>query len=159
MNKILAKLSGCIFIFLFFFSIENLGQGYNKSQNSVYLDLFAASGLAGISANYDRVLFSSSNMFISGRLGIGTLVEASGSSGGANAIFPFGVSIMYGTNHKVEICIGRTFISEDSFNHVNAGYRYMPIDVGFLFRVGSQLFMIKDGDSIFGGYISFGFAF
>lgn|GEM_PF-5544085 len=127
--------------------------------NSVDLELFAGSGIAGASVNYSRIFYSKNSLSLFGKIGFGTLVEASSSSGSINALTPLSVGMLYGSDNNLELSFGRTFISDASFNQAKFGYNYHPNDGGFLFRAGGTMIFLDSDESIFGGYIGFGIAF
>lgn len=127
--------------------------------NSVDLELFAGSGIAGTSVNYGRIFYSNYGLSLFGRIGFGVLLEASSSSGSINALTPISVGMLFGSDHNLELSIGRTFISDASFNQTEFGYRYHPNNGGFLFRAGGTMIFLDSDESIFSGYIGFGLAF
>lgn len=127
--------------------------------NSVDIELFAGSGIAGTSVNYSRIFYSNYNLSLFGRIGFGILLEASSGSGSINALTPISVGMLFGSDHNLEVSIGRTFISDASFSQAEFGYRYHPNNGGFLFRAGGTMIFLDSDESIFGGYIGFGLAF
>jgi len=127
--------------------------------NSVDLELFVGSGITGASVNYSRIFYSNNNLSLFGRIGFGTLIEASSSSGSINALTPLSVGMLYGSDHNLELSIGRTFISDASFNQAEFGYRYHPNDGGFLFRAGGTMIFLDSDESVLGGYLGLGYAF
>ncbi len=148
-----------LIMILFLVNISTIANDNLIASNSVDLELFAGSGIAGASVNYSRIFYSNNNLSLFGRIGLGTLIEASSSSGSINALTPLSVGMLYGSDHNLELSVGRTFISDASFNQAEFGYRYHPNDGGFLFRAGGTMIFLDSDESILGGYIGFGIAF
>jgi hypothetical protein len=101
--------------------------------NAMYVELLGQ-GVA-LSANYERMLFATTPHNISLRAGFGIWVGIE--SGGV--VVPIDASYLFGSNHKLEIGIGFAFISGrydyNAASFALIGYRYQPIDGGFLIRV------------------------
>ena len=124
-----------------------------------------------VSANYDRLLFDTTPHNIALHAGLGfwakNLISSSGESG---VTIPINMSYLYGYNHKFELGIGYTFVTETfkvedrTFTSPGTltaiiGYRYQAIDGGFLFRVGVAFYLTTE-EAITGmGGLSFGYAF
>ncbi|KUG25525.1 hypothetical protein ASZ90_004650 [hydrocarbon metagenome] len=148
-----------LIMILFLVNVSTIANDNLIASNSVDLELFAGSGIAGASVNYSRIFYSNNNLSLFGRIGFGTLIEASSSSGSINALTPLSVGMLYGSDHNLELSVGRTFISDASFNQAEFGYRNHPNDGGFLFRAGGTMIFLDSDESILGGYIGFGIAF
>ena len=101
--------------------------------NAMYVELLGQ-GVA-LTANYERILFATTPHNISLRAGFGIWAGV----GAAGTVVPIGASYLFGSNHKLEIGIGYAFISNrNDYNGASfalIGYRYQPIDGGFLIRV------------------------
>ena len=133
--------------------------------NSIFVEL-AGQGIV-LSANYDRMLFDTTPHNIAIRVGIGIWATISmGSGSGHNGVtIPVNASYLYGGNHKFELGLGFTFAPNITIEHLSdliftalIGYRYQPIDGGFLIRAG--LVPIFGDDGIIGFFgLGLGFSF
>ena len=86
-----------------------------------------------ITANYERMLFTTTPHNIALRAGFGFW----GWENGSGVIVPVGVCYLFGYSHKIEVGIGYAFLtgSDNGVSTGVIGYRYQPIDGGFLIRV------------------------
>jgi hypothetical protein len=123
----------CIFI-----SFDSLAQ---EKQKNVFYSEVAGAGLF-ISANYERHVYLTDNLFIAPKVGLGWIVL-----GGS---FPHALTLNYGLNHKLEVGVGGTYISGHFFNkfskylpHGILGYRYQKNN-GFMFRATLTPFFITE---------------
>jgi hypothetical protein len=148
------------------------------ARNSLFLELGGNGGIYTV--NYDRVV----NERFSVRAGVGymsigaTVTSSNGSQGSASVsmlAIPLMANFMLGNdNHKLELGGGLTlfylsgsssssgnFVSGSGFAPIGslvAGYRYVPQDGGFTFRVGFTP-LISTEDFVPWGGISFGYLF
>jgi hypothetical protein len=105
--------------------------------NAMFVELLGR-GIA-LTAIYERMLFATIPHNVSLRAGFGFW----GSWGKSGFVVPVEASYLLGSNHKLELGIGYCFItgrgggkfSNGAFTAL-IGYRYQPIDGGFLIRVG-----------------------
>jgi hypothetical protein len=102
--------------------------------NAIYVELLGQ-GVA-LTANYERILFATTPHNISLRAGFGIWVDI----GKGGAVVPIGASYLFGHSHKIEVGIGYAFITGSNNYSIGVstgviGYRYQPIDGGFLIRV------------------------
>lgn len=102
--------------------------------NAVFVQLLG--DYVSITANYERMLFTTTPHNIALRFGFGFW----GWFGDSGVVVPVGASYLFGHSHKIELGIGYTFLTgSNKYNGLSTaliGYRYQPIDGGFLFRVG-----------------------
>jgi len=140
------------------------------ARNSVYLEL-GGNGLL-YSVNYDRRFTKD----ITGRFGFmifgGQSDQATDDQIGA-AIFPVTANYLVGSgSHRLELGLGPVLMlvggDLEEYGTVSAGgvagvtstfgYRYQPVDGGFLFRVGLVPFYSDGRPQLWGG-LSLGYAF
>ena len=142
----------------------------NYSQNSVYLEL-GGNGLL-YSVNYDRRFTD----HFSGRAGfmiIGGQSEQPTDDQVSIAILPVMANYLVGSgSHRLELGAGLLFgmggADTENYGSVTAagiggvtttfGYRYQPVDGGFLFRAGLTPFYSAGRPQLWGG-ISVGYSF
>ena len=106
--------------------------------NAVFVE-FLGQGIF-LTANYERMLFTTTPHNIALRAGFGVW----GWMGDSGIIVPVDASYLSGSNHKLELGIGYVFITgNNSLDNLSngafttlIGYRYQPIDGGFVFRIG-----------------------
>lgn len=157
-----------------------------QSTKSIYLEFLGAG--KSMSINYD-MRFTGNNRGIGGRIGIGWL--PSFSDGMHVFTLPVGINYLMGKDgmNFFEMGIGITPTYErriydecptcggslrygpfsDSFGWIHIGYRYMPVDNGFTFRIGlTPIYALSEVDCGCGeqgrfvplwGSLSFGYKF
>ncbi len=153
-----------IFI-LFAFSNSFKAQSLPRKANSVFLEL----GGNGVlySLNYDRLL----NKDFGLKAGVMFMAASEGSSAAAAYAVPLTFNYFFGDySSRLELGAGASFIAAavgsegSSFNgsgtavSFNIGYRYQPMDGGFLFRATFSPFYINSNFIPWGG-LSFGYSF
>jgi len=128
--------------------------------NAVFVELLGQGVL--LTANYERMLSTTTPHNVALRVGFGYWTWW----GDSGVIVPVDASYLLGINHKLELGIGYAIITgQASGNNLSngafaglIGYRYQPIDGGFIFRIGfTPLFGAKKMES-WGG-LSLGYAF
>ena len=142
-----------IYIFIFFILSAYITQGEVSAQSNSTEDIvtapnsifgeFAGQGII-LSANYDRMLFDTTPHNIAIRVGIGFWAELFGSGNSESGVtIPVNASYLLGGNHKFELGLGFTVAPGITYSGLSnwmitalIGYRYQPIDGGFLIRVG-----------------------
>jgi len=142
------------YLFIIFILFAYITQGEVSAQsnstedivtapNSIFVEL-AGQGIV-LSANYDRMLFDTTPHNIAIRVGIGLWAQITmGSGSGKSGVtIPVNASYLYGGNHKFELGLGFTFAPDIPYSGLSdlmitalIGYRYQPIDGGFLIRAG-----------------------
>ena len=164
-----------LFILYVYITLENVcAQSYFTAEavtapDAIYTEFLGQSYL--FSVNYDRMLFNTTPHNIALRAGLGVWANISFSStdNESGVVIPLNVSYVYGSNHKFELGLGFTIAPNvtlhDGTNHVHdftitgiIGYRYQPIDGGFLFR-GGMVPVLGDEGIIESFGLSFGLAF
>ncbi len=148
------------YLFIIFILFAYIIQGEVSAQSNSTEDIvtapnaifweFAGQGIV-LSANYDRMLFDTTPHNIAIRVGIGFWAEISYSffNGGETEVRESGVTIpvnasyLFGGNHKFELGLGFTYAPGITYSGFSdwmitalIGYRYQPIDGGFLIRAG-----------------------
>ncbi len=129
--------------------------------NGLYVEVFGQGYFP--TANYERLLIISTPHNVALRVGVGVWIGL----GGSGFVFPLSASYLLGSNHKVEVGAGIVFVSGNSEDELAAGafsaligYRYQPIDGGFIFRIGFTPLVDTDFDFILPwGGLSLGYAF
>jgi len=110
---------------------SNSNEDIVSAPNAMFVQLLGEG--PAITANYERMLFTTTPHNIALRAGFGFW----GWENGSGVLVPVGVCYLFGYSHKIEVGIGYAFITDN--NSVSTGvigYRYQPIDGGFLIRVG-----------------------
>jgi hypothetical protein len=148
----------------------NSGEDIVTARNALYAEI-AGRGLF-LSANYERLLSETSphNIALSAGIGFWVKIRIGGTSKGKSGVtIPVNASYLLGGNDKFELGVGFTY-APDISSHFSSdftsdwmittfiGYRYQPIDGGFVFRVGLGPIFGNEEVISFGG-ISFGYAF
>ena len=155
-----------LFLLIILFSLSSNAQ---IKSNSIYLELFGNGGLYSI--NYDR-LFTEN---LGGRIGFMYLpsIDVVITSAENLILVPLMLNYFAGENSKLELGAGIIYISVDDVGFWGfksreggsgvvgtavLGYRYQPMDGGFVFRMGLTPFFSANGSEVSGG-VSFGFSF
>ena len=164
------------YLFIIFILFAYITQGEVSAQSNSTEDIvtapnaifgeFLGQGIV-LSANYDRMLFDTTPHNVAIRVGIGYWVEISFSSSSdeSGITIPLNASYLFGGNHKFELGLGLTLAPGITYNELSdwiitalIGYRYQPIDGGFLIRAG--LVPIFEDDGIIGFFgLGLGFSF
>ena len=128
--------------------------------NGIYLELLGSGGIYSI--NYDR-LFTPN---IGGRIGFSYFSFDADNLLLSTTIYLFPVSFNYfigNGNSKLELGAGMTIITGNYdwlglkgsgsavFANFNIGYRYQPVDGGFLFRIGFTPWITPQGFKLWSG--------
>jgi hypothetical protein len=105
--------------------------------NAMFVELLGK-GVA-LTAYYERMLFATTPHNVSLRAGFGIW----GWEGKTGIVVPVEASYLLGINHKLELGIGYAIVTGSSGHNLSnggftglIGYRYQPIDGGFVFRIG-----------------------
>lgn len=165
----LFTLSACIF-WEEASALSNSKEDIVTAPNAIYIEI-AGRGLF-LSASYERLLFETTphNIALSAGLGFWASIEISGTGPDKSGItIPIYAGYLYGGNHNFELGIGLTLAPGVSYEFAQEftsdwmittfiGYRYQPIDGGFLFRVGYAPIFGNEGMIKYGG-IALGYAF
>lgn len=138
----------------------------------VYLEAFGAGGYGSI--NYDRELRELGPLKLRGRVALSTLnVIDIEQRFNPDVIVPIGLSLTYGKEHQLELGAGQTVTAivetdlvenekEREFGisaFLGLGYRYQPLESGFIFRLGyTPLIEFYDSFRHWGG-LSIGYRF
>ncbi|WP_141491502.1 hypothetical protein [Longimonas halophila] len=139
------------------------------ARNALYVELGGAGLLYSI--NYDRHLVGRLHL----RGGYATLMSDFLFNGRAHMV-PVQLAFVSNTTHGLELGAGATLVrgngpsglrphntDDTSTSGIAAsfvvGYRYQPIERGFLFRIGFTPFVGSNGRFVPSGGISFGYAF
>ena len=139
------------------------------ARNALYVEL----GGAGVfySINYDRHLVGRLHL----RGGYATLSNNYWLNGRVHMV-PVQLTFVSNATHGLELGAGATFVKDNGASGLEldskhetsdseiaasfvVGYRYQPIENGFLFRIGFTPFVGSNGRFIPSGGISFGYAF
>ena len=163
------------FILCAYFTLDDVGaQSYSTAEtvtapDALYGEFLGQSYL--FSFNYDRMLFNTTphNIALRAGLGVWSNISFSSTDNESGVVIPLNASYVYGSNHKFELGLGFTIAPNvtlhDGTNHINdltitgiIGYRYQPIDGGFLFR-GGMVPVLGDEGIIESFGLSFGLAF
>jgi len=141
------------------------------ARNALYVELLGAGLLYSI--NYDRHLIGRMH----GRVGYATFDFGFASGSDNLHLVPMQFMFVSDAEDALEIGAGVTMIVDQGRNAIrphdssapssdlravaslNVGYRYQPIENGFLFRIGFTPFIGYDGRFLPFGGISFGYAF
>ena len=153
---------------------DEYAQSYSTAEtvtahDAIYAEFAGQSYL--LSVNYDRMLFNTTphNIALRAGLGVWANINFSSTRDESGVVIPLNASYVYGSNHKFELGLGITFAPNvtlhDGTNHIHdlsitgiIGYRYQPIDGGFLFR-GGMVPILGDEGIIESFGLSLGIAF
>ena len=142
-----------------------------SARNALYVELLGAGLLYSI--NYDRHLIGRMHA----RVGYATFGSGFGSGDSNLHLVPVQLMFVSDAQDALEIGAGVTMIVDRGRNAIrphdssapssnlkamasfSVGYRYQPIESGFLFRIGFTPFIGYDGRFLPFGGISFGYAF
>jgi len=169
------------YLFIIFILFAYITQGEVSAQsnstedivtapNSIFVEV-AGQGIM-LSANYDRILFSTTphNVALSAGLGFWININFSSTKDESGVTIPVNVSYLFGGNHKLELGIGYTlapnlsiniddeWIHSDGLITAVIGYRYQPVDGGFLFKTGFVPILGDEGIIRYFGF-SLGYVF
>ena len=142
-----------------------------SARNALYVELLGAGLLYSI--NYDRHLIGRMHA----RVGYATFGSGFGSGDSKLHLVPMQLMFVSDAEDALEIGAGVTMVVDRGRNAIRPhdssapssdlravasliiGYRYQPVENGFLFRIGFTPFIGYDGRFLPFGGISFGYAF
>jgi hypothetical protein len=152
------------------FAQSNSSEDIVTAPNSIFGEFFGQ-GIF-LSANYDRLLFDKTPHNIALRAGLGFWANLRiGGNEESGVTIPLNISYLFGGNHKFELGLGYTLAPDISLQLGKGtitspgtlttiiGYRYQPIDGGFLFRIGVVYYLTAEEATTIMVGLSFGYAF